>query len=45
MSAILNGHPGTSFLEMTTFRKIEFVAKLVVFIFTMGFAFPRLLTD
>jgi hypothetical protein len=45
MSAILNEHPSTSFLEMTPFGKVKFLCKLVVFILTMGYGFPRLLID
>jgi hypothetical protein len=45
MSAVLHQHPSTSFLEMTAFGKIMFLCKLVVFIFTMGYVFPRLLID
>ncbi|HWI15224.1 MAG TPA: hypothetical protein VNT02_13265 [Burkholderiales bacterium] len=45
MSAIPNEHRSTSFLEMSLFGKVAFLCKLVVFILTMGYAFPRLLTD
>jgi hypothetical protein len=45
MSAVLNEHPSTSFLEMTALGKVKFLCKLVVFILTMGYGFPRLLVD
>lgn len=46
MSAILNEqHHDTSFVQMSVFGKIKFLCKLVVFICTMGYVFPRLLTD
>jgi len=45
MSAVPNEHRNTSFLEMNLVGKVMFVCKLVVFILTMGYAFPRLLTD
>lgn len=45
MSAVPNEHRNTSFLEMSLIGKAAFVCKLVIFILTMGYAFPRLLTD
>lgn len=45
MSATLNESEGTSFLRLSTWGKVKFLLKLVVFIGTMGYAFPRLLAD
>lgn len=45
MSAIPSGHQGTSFIAMSAVGKVKFLCKLVVFILTMGYAFPRLLVD
>lgn len=45
MSAILPESGSTSFLQLSTWGKAKFLLKLVVFIATMGYAFPRLLAD
>lgn len=45
MSAIPHEHRSTSFLEMSLVGKAAFVCKLVIFILSMGYAFPRLLAD
>ena len=38
-------HHGTPFKEMSTFRKVKFIAKLVICIITFGMAFPNVMSD
>jgi hypothetical protein len=46
MSAVLNPQQqDTSFISMSAFGKVKFLCKLVVFILSMGYVFPRLLVD
>jgi len=45
MSAAKNDVPSKAFLDMNAGEKLVFLAKLLVFFLTFGFAFPKILSQ